>query len=500
VTFLFTDVEGSTRLVRRLGDDYASVLGAHQRLLRGAFAAHGGHEVDTQGDAFFVAFRSARDAVLAAVDGQRALLEHAWPEGGQVRVRMGVHSGRAAAQDGRFTGLSVHRAARISAVGHGGQVVVSHATRALLDDEEEVPGVSLRDLGERRLKDFDQPVRLYQLEAASLPAEFPELTAPRAERPFWRRPAVAAAALLVAAVAAVGVALAIGSSRGGGAGRVAVIDPESDSVAGSVPAGREPGPVTSGAGSIWVGNLADRTVTRIDPVRRVRAATVPLEGRSPSGLDYGANGLWVATGPRGQLSKVSARTNRLVKDATPANPGSERGAVDATKRDVWVAYGDSTVARIDPTTLKVSQSVFAGDSLAGVVAAGGAVWVLNAGGPNVMRLDPLTLKQRGDPIPVGEDPSAIAASDGAIWVAERGEDAVARINVFTGDQVPVKVGSEPGALAVGGGAVWVTNSGDGTVTRIDLVSNETTSPIDVGGRLSGIAYADDFVWVAVQSG
>jgi class 3 adenylate cyclase len=134
VTFLFTDIEGSTRLVKQLRDRYPEALHEHQRLLRAAFAAHRGHEVDTQGDSFFVAFAHARDAVLAAVEGQRALIGHEWADGAEMRVRMGIRTGQAVGSDGRYTGLAVHRAARIGAAAHGGQVLVSQATQTLLED------------------------------------------------------------------------------------------------------------------------------------------------------------------------------------------------------------------------------------------------------------------------------------------------------------------------------------------------------------------------------
>ena len=173
VTFLFTDIEGSTRLVKQLRERYAAVLADHRSLLRAAFVAHRGYEVDTQGDSFFVAFASARDALLAAVEGQMALLSHDWPDGVEIRVRMGLHTGQAIVSDGRYTGLSVNRAARIGAAGHGGQILVSQATQTLLEDEEEDLDVHLRDLGEQRLKDLDRPVRLYQAAASGLPDSFP---------------------------------------------------------------------------------------------------------------------------------------------------------------------------------------------------------------------------------------------------------------------------------------------------------------------------------------
>jgi predicted ATPase/class 3 adenylate cyclase len=151
VTFLFTDVEGSTRLLNELGAGYADVLAEHRRALRVAFARHGGVEVDTQGDAFFVAFARASDALNAAADGREALAP------GPIKVRMGLHTGEPVVTDEGYVGIDVHRAARIAAAGHGGQIVVSHATRDLAGSH------ALRDLGEHRLKDLTAPERLYQL-------------------------------------------------------------------------------------------------------------------------------------------------------------------------------------------------------------------------------------------------------------------------------------------------------------------------------------------------
>src|SRR5919202_1793463 len=178
ITFLFSDVEGSTGPVRQLGHGYPAVQARHAEILRSAFAERGGQEVDTQGDAFFVAFRRPRDAVLAAVEAQRRLDAEPWPDGGSVRVRMGIHTGPVELAGQRYVGLAVHRAARICAAGHGGQVLLSHATLALLeDDEHELEEVDFRDLGEHRLKDFHRGVRLYQVVAARLPDEFPPLRA-----------------------------------------------------------------------------------------------------------------------------------------------------------------------------------------------------------------------------------------------------------------------------------------------------------------------------------
>ena len=161
VTFLFTDIEGSTRLLQELGDAYGDVVRDHRRLLREHFADRGGTEVDTQGDAFFYSFPRARDAVAGAVSAQRALAAHEWPEGHEVRVRMGLHTGEPSVGDEGYHGLDVVRAARICSAGHGGQVLLSETTRALLGNE--LPdGVAIVDLGQQNLKDV-QHERIYQL-------------------------------------------------------------------------------------------------------------------------------------------------------------------------------------------------------------------------------------------------------------------------------------------------------------------------------------------------
>lgn len=170
-TFVFADVEGSTRLVRELAEAYRAVLADYQRLVREAVEAHGGHEVDSPGDSFFAAFGRPRDGVLAAVAAQRSLAAHDWPQGVALRVRMGIHTGPAELAEGRFVGVAVHRAARICAAGHGGQILLSQATASLLEDEARLPDLELRDLGEQRLKDFDRAVRVFRIEGSGLPGD-----------------------------------------------------------------------------------------------------------------------------------------------------------------------------------------------------------------------------------------------------------------------------------------------------------------------------------------
>jgi YVTN family beta-propeller protein len=512
VSFLFTDVEGSTRLVKQLRERWDDVLRDHQRLLRNAFAAHGGHEVDTQGDSFFVAFSSARDAVLAAAEGQLALQSHPWPEGAQIRVRMGVHTGQAVASEGRYTGLAVHRAARIAAAAHGGQILVSQATQTLLEDEEEDLHVSFRDLGEQRLKDLDRPVRIYQVAADGLPAAFPAIRsgveADAAPRAWWRRGATlgAAAAVVLLAVAAALVLLARSREESGlgevSPNHVGVIDPATDRVVAEIPVGIRPGPIAAGEGTVWVGNLQDRSLTRIDVRRRTPAGTIPLDNLTPTGIDVGLGGVWVAHGLTGQLSVVDPQFGRVTHTLDVAAQGlsGASGAVAVGDGAVWATYGDSTLARIDPAVPRVLASGLAGSSPTAIVVGNGFVWVANSGDASVDRFNPATFRQ--GPLRtfnVGRSPSGLAYGERALWVTLAGDDAVARIDPGTGPIVTIPVGRAPTGVAVGAGAVWVANSAGRTVSRIDPATNQVVRTIPVGNVPVGIAIAGGLVWVTIEA-
>lgn len=179
VTFLFTDIEGSTQLLQRLGDSYASLLAVHRRILTEAITNHHGNVVDTQGDSFFAVFPRAMDALYAAIEAQRTLATHDWQEGVDVRVRMALHTGEPLSDDSRYVGMDVHRAARIGSAGHGGQVLVSQTTRDLV--EQQLPkDIGIRDLGYHQLKDLPHPEPICQLVITGLPSAFPPLKTPTA--------------------------------------------------------------------------------------------------------------------------------------------------------------------------------------------------------------------------------------------------------------------------------------------------------------------------------
>jgi len=287
VTFLFTDVEASTELLRQLREEYGRALGVHRSLVRTAVQRHHGMEVDTQGDAFFFAFQRASDGVRAAIDAQRALSEQEWPRGATVRVRMGLHTGEALLEDGRYHGLSVHRAARISGVAHGGQVLLSESTRSLLGDEEELREVGFRDLGQLALKDFERPIRVYRLTAPGLA----EVGTRPHSRVRHRRRVVVAAAVLAAAIAAAVVAT-FASPFGGGRSAVRV---PGDSVGVVDPlSGHARAAVAVGQGAVWAA-VANGRLARIDPATNAVSSTKIASMLNGVAVDDAA--VWAVSGP-----------------------------------------------------------------------------------------------------------------------------------------------------------------------------------------------------------
>ncbi|MDP9235626.1 MAG: adenylate/guanylate cyclase domain-containing protein, partial [Actinomycetota bacterium] len=172
ITVLFSDIQGSTRMLQRLGDRYGELLTEHQRILRAAFAAHRGHEVGTQGDAFFVVFQSALDALQAAAEAQRKLRSHPWGEGEAISVRMGVHTGTPTPVPGDYWGLDIHRAARICSAAHGGQILVSQETHRAAGKQGDL---GFWDLGRHRLKDLTEPEHLFQITGHGLESSFPPI-------------------------------------------------------------------------------------------------------------------------------------------------------------------------------------------------------------------------------------------------------------------------------------------------------------------------------------
>lgn len=495
VTFLFTDVEGSTRLLKQLGDGYGEVLAEHRRILRAAFAGHEGREIDTQGDAFFVAFPRAKDAIAAVVEAQRALAGREWPEGVQLRVRMGLHSGEPMVGDEGYHGLGVHQAARVGAAAHGGQTLLSSATRELVKGE--LPkDVRLRDLGRRRLKDIDEPERLYQLVVEGLPSEFPRL---RTERePFYRRRSLLAGALAGVIAAAVSIPVfALGQSGSGlgsvGGNAVGVLGAQSGHLLGTAQVGASPSHLALGAGAIWVTNTDSNTVSRIDPVTNLVTQTIVV-GSGPSGIVFGGGAVWVANSLDGTVDRIDPGTNGVVQKIAVGN-GPE--GVAYGDGSVWVAdVDDGAITRIDAVRGTVAKRLAI--PAVELTFGNGALWASNPARNEVERIDP------GGAITgtttVGNGPRGIAYGSGSIWVANSLDGTVSRIDPTTGSvTATIPVGDGPSSIAISSNAVWVSNEFDGTVARIDPHTSTVLRRIAVGNRPQGIAVVSGRVLVGVRA-
>jgi YVTN family beta-propeller protein len=526
VTFLFTDIEGSTQLERHLRERYGEILAQHQAIVREAFAAHGGHEIDTQGDSFFYVFPRAKAAVDAAVDAQRALAAHAWPEDGVIRVRMGLNTGEASLESGRYVGFAVHRAARISAAGHGGQILLSSSTRDVVEPDLG-PGLKIRDLGQRRLKDLPRPERVYQLVAEGLPSQFAQLKTLDIELRRKRRRTYAGVTLiglLAAAVAIPVFALGGGSSGANVApNSVAVIDSASNKVVGSVSVGVNPSAVAVGEGSVFVANTEDETISRLDAGTRELIRTIPV-GEYPSDVAIAAGSAWVALGGPSQLRRIVLDRNEAEEGIPATVETSDPGYLTPCARTqtslaagggaLWLACTSpvsatsSEVSRINPLAkrvVRIEQALVSsspiGIEFSDVVFGRGSVWLANYLGNTVTQIEPATLRNVRE-VPVGRAPKALAVGFGSVWVANEEDDTVSRVTIPGGLEQPIvepiAVGDGPVDIAVGEDAVWVVNRGDRTIARIDPETNEVVATIELENEPVRAAAGEGAVWVTVQ--
>ena len=519
VTFLFTDIEGSTRLLQELREAYADVLAAHARIIRSAIDEFAGHEIDTQGDAFFAAFGRARDAVGAAVVIQRGLAAETWPDDATVCVRMGIHTGEPLVGGERYVGMGVNRGARICAAGHGGQVLLSNTTRELVEDEL-TDDVRILDLGEHELKDVKRPERIFQLEIDGLPSTFPPLrtagsstfegreddlarAAGRVVLGLDRRRLAFTGATAAAVAIFAAVAVALLAFRGASAADVApnslVALSASGSTTTTVPVGARPVAVSAAGPALWVANLDDKSITRVDGYTRQVVRTIPVEG-APTGLAATNSAVWVSTGA-GVLDRIDPRFDRVVSTRRELSGSFFSGPTAARPTlvaygAIWVVHPDGYVTRLDPRSGRTLGAVGVGNSPSAIAAGAESVWVTNSADGTVTRIDPETLVAKT--IPTGHRPSAVAADDVAAWVANAGDNAVVRVDPTTNAVVDTTlVGESPTAIVSTQDAVWVANGGDGTVMQLNPDSGDVTKTVDLGGSPTALAVAVDHVWVAV---
>jgi YVTN family beta-propeller protein len=515
VTIMHTDVEGSTDLTTRLGDELAQrrIL-EMKRIVREQVARHGGREIDNPGDGFMLTFSSTRRAIDCAIAIQKALADHEreQTEDG-VRVRIGLNVGEVVGDDEHPFGAAVNAGARVMAQAKGGQVLVSEMVRRLAGT---MPGVSFRDRGRVRMKGFDERWRLYEIvweKRAPAPRRPKPVVPPRRTR----RPVLVVSAL--AGAAAIAVALALVTRHGSGVASISpnavgVIDPKTNKLIDEVHVGVRPQAVTVGDGSVWVANVEDHSLSRIDPKTR-QVIRNPSAGGYPSDIAFGEGALWVAHGPLATVTRVVPQVNRAARPIKALDEamgcGPPAASVTVGPGAVWFACESGQVGRIDPQTNKAISLSGLATSPTGVlpdfsdIAFGlGALWIANRSTNTVTEVDPAT-DQRIQDFTVGHAPAALAvdANNRAVWVADFQENAVTRISVPRGGlpatPQTIPVGHGPADVAVGGGAVWVVNATDGTVSRIDPVKNRVVKTIRLGNAPQRVAAGLGRVWITVQA-
>jgi YVTN family beta-propeller protein len=369
--------------------------------------------------------------------------------------------------------------------------------RQALDDELGLePGPELRAL-EQRILNHDTTL--------DVPTAAPERSVP--VRPVaarrWALP-VAAGALLLAAAIAAGVAELTAGPAGGlrvAPNSVAAIDIHTNQVVAQVPVGARPSALTFGSGSLWVANLDDKTVSRVDPGTLLTQRTFSLAA-PPTGIAAAAGGIWVVgSSPSAtsvSVSRIDPQFDAIGNTVSIGNvvPGSA-GAVAANGASLWVAPYSGPLVRLDPQTGRIVTRLDPNAAPSGLALGAGAVWVTDSDADDVSRIDPTGLVTA---VAVGHGPSGIAVGEGGVWVADTGDNNIVRIDPSTSSvTTTIPVGAAPMGVAIGAGSVWVANSGDGTVTRIDPKSERVIATIAVGGSPQAITIVRGRAWVTVDA-
>jgi YVTN family beta-propeller protein len=369
-----------------------------------------------------------------------------------------------------------------------------NARRELLDELGLEPGRPLQEL-ERAILAHDPA-----LDSSAADSPRPSL-APARKRVRGGALIALAGALLLAALAAVAVKLA-GSAQSivrVTPNSVAAIDIGSDRVVDVIPVGDQPSGIAFGSGSLWVANLGDQTISRVDPTNRQTFPAIPVAGQ-PAGIAPGSRGLWVVDSPGvssvlvGRVDPVFNRFGSVARIGNVDPTGTV--AIASQGNSVWVAPSTGELTRFDSTSGKEVWHLDPNASPAGVAVGYDAVWLTDPEAGNVVRVDPSGLLST---IAVGDAPTGIAVGGNGVWVADPLDDTVARIDPDTrSPTATIPVGRSPAGVAYGAGSVWVANSGDGTVTRINPTTDRLQATITVGGSPQAITIADGKAWVTVD--
>jgi branched-chain amino acid transport system substrate-binding protein len=510
-TFLIADVRGYTRFTQAYGDEEAGKLAARfAALAREAVTATGGEVIELRGDEALCVFRSARQALRAAVELQTRFRERldgqpAFPLG----IGVGLDSGEAVPIEGGYRGGALNLAARLCSIAAPGQILASETVTSLARTLEGVRFVDRRPV---RLKGLDKPVRVIEVVPEAELPPVPEAPSRSTRGRRWAVLVMGAGALILAAAVAAAVFQLVRNGSGEaieGPG-VGVLDPKTGELLATIPFGTAPSSIAVGEGSVWVLDADDRTVSQIDPKERAVVRTFST-GSTPTDLAVGAGGIWMGNGVRHERTALPESVSRfdpesaVVDETIPLHRASDvaltlvghaslRPHLAVTDTAVWVVNPDLRVSRIDPRTNRVVADV-AGVRALSIAAGEGEVWIVNDE-DEVVEIDPRT-DAASKPIPVAaESLTALAVGAGAVWVADPVGGNVLRIDPDP-DQpilhtISVEVGV--GGVAFGEGAVWATNELTDEVYRIDPDTNDA----QVVSRIAApraIALGEGGVWV-----
>jgi len=506
VTLLFTDVEGSTRMLQSLGrEKYARALEEHRALVRSALRSCGGVEVEMQGDSFHFAFAYARDGVAGAAGAQRALSGHSWADA-PMRVRIGLHTGEPMQVGGLYTGIDVHRAARVMDAAHGGQILLTERTAGLV--EGELPAdTDLRNLGRYQLKDFDHPLDLFELTLGSDDRLFPPLRAPSADA-SRRRSRRSFAVFAVAAVVATVIGVALLAVRDDPAPSITpnslvLLDADTLEPIDVLTVGRAPGMVRASEDAAWVLDADDRTVTRVSSVSmELRTVSVGLD---PTSLAVSEKAVWVSDGSTGAIASVDPIALSVEFTIQQPELGQSNhhsgvfGQLALVDNSLWVSNRDRTLSKIDAARGVVSLRSRIGGlgpnpDVIGADRAGVWLGVFEL----VYRVSPGTGEVAGAVELTFNEIDAIAVGNGSVWVTTPATDTVWQINPET-ERVhrAIQIAGGPSALAIGDDATWVGTERTGTLARVEATSGRVTRLAELGRPIRSIAVAEHGIWVTV---
>jgi YVTN family beta-propeller protein len=503
-TFLIADVRGYTTFTATRGDEAAAALAARfAAVTRAVVTEHAGRLVELRGDEALVVFTSARTAIRAALAlRDRFVAETLADPDVPLPVGMGLDVGEAVEVEGGYRGGALNLAARLCSAAAPGEVL---ATREVTHLARHVDGVRYLERGRLQLKGLAEPIPVVRVLPDILDAEREAafqaaVTAPRSRRRPGRKVVIAGVLVLVVLATAGGYAFQRATRAPpvlSTENRVDVIDPGNGKVVEQVPLNHTPSGIAAGAGSLWVTNSGDGTVSRLDADSRQVQATINVDGQ-PTGVAVAGGFVWVSLQDRGSVAQISPGAERVVATVVV---GNQPTAISAGLSGVWVANSaDRTISRINPSSGKVSATVDVGGAPSGIAVTADTVWVTNTQDGTVSAIDPGSATLRSN-YPVGAGPTGIAAADGAIWVASNVAGVLARLDPNTGGvRATIRVGKGPTGVVAVSGKLWVINEQgskpyEAQVLRVDAKSKKVDLTLPVGGTPHGLAVANGKLWL-----